>query len=48
MDWLGDRFSEEQKLTLLKVDPRGIGKVDSSAAGFEIISVSKIDRILSR
>ncbi len=46
MNWLGDRFSEEQKLTLLKVDPRGVSrdpKVDNSAAGFEIISVSKID-----
>ncbi len=43
MNWLGDRFSEEEKLTLLKVDPRGVGEVDSSAAGFEVISMSKID-----
>ena len=43
MNWLGDRFGEEEKLTLLKVDPRGVGEVDSSAAGFEAISISKID-----
>ena len=43
MNWLGDRFGEEEKLTLLKVDPRGVGEVDSSAAGFEVVSTSKID-----
>ena len=43
MNWLGYRFSEEEKLTLLKVDPRGVGEVDSSAAGFEVTSMSKID-----
>ena len=43
MNWLGDRFGEEEKLTLLKVDPRGVGEVDSSAAGFEVVSTSKIN-----
>jgi hypothetical protein len=43
MNWLGERFGEEEKLTLLKVDPRGVGEVDSSAAGFEVTSMSKIN-----
>ena len=43
MNWLGDRFGEEEKLTLLKVDPRGVGEVDNSAAGYEVVSTSKID-----
>ena len=43
MNWLGDRFGEEVRLTLLKIDPRGVGEVDSSAAGFEVVSTSKID-----
>jgi len=43
MNWLGDRFSEEEKLTLLKIDPRGVGEVDNSAAGYEVVSTSKID-----
>ena len=43
MNWLGDRFDEDEPLTLLKVDPRGVGEVDSSCAGFEVTSVSKID-----
>lgn len=43
MNWLGDRFGEEARLTLLKVDPRGVDEVDSTAAGFEVVSTSKID-----
>ena len=43
MNWLGDRFDEEESLTLLKVDALGIDEVDSSAAGFEVVSTSKID-----
>ena len=43
MNWLGDRFGEEEKLTLLRVDPRGVGEVDNSAAGYEVVSTSKID-----
>ena len=43
MNWLGDRFDEEASLTLLKVDGAGIDEVDSSAAGFEVVSTSKID-----
>ena len=43
MNWLGDRFDEEESLTLLKVDGPGVDEVDSSAAGFEVVSTSKID-----
>ena len=43
MNWLGDRFGEEEKLTLLKVDAGGVGELNNNAAGFEIISKSDID-----
>ena len=39
MNWLGDRFPEDARLDLLKVDVEGVVERDTfSAAGFEIIS----------
>jgi len=43
MNWLGDRFDEDEPLTLLRVDSAGAGELDTdSAAGFEAISKTGI------
>jgi len=43
MNWLGDRFDEDDPLTLLRVDSAGVGELDTdSAAGFEAISRTTI------
>ena len=43
MNWLGDRFDEEEKLTLLKIDPNGVDELfDDAIAGFEVVSKSDI------
>ena len=43
MNWLGDRFDEDEPLTLLRVDSDGVGEIDTeSAAGFEAISRAAI------
>ena len=43
MNWLGDRFPEDARLTLLRVDPAGVSKRDTfAAAGFEVISKKPI------
>jgi hypothetical protein len=43
MNWLGDRFDEDEPLTLLRVDSAGVGELDAgSAAGFEAISKTAI------
>jgi len=43
MNWLGDRFDEDDPLTLLRVDSAGVGELDTdSAAGFEAISRTAI------
>ncbi len=42
-NWLGDRFDEEEKLTLLKIDPNGVDELfDDAIAGFEVVSKSDI------
>ena len=42
MNWLGDRFDEDEELTLLKIDSTGIKKTEQGAA-YEIISKEKIE-----
>ena len=43
MGWLGERFSEDDPLTLLRVDSAGVGELDTdSAAGFEAVSRTAI------
>ena len=43
MNWLGDRFDEDEPLTLLRVDGAGVEELDTDAAsGFEAISKTTI------
>ena len=43
MGWLGDKFDEDDPLTLLRVDSAGVGELDTdSAAGFEAVSRTAI------
>ena len=43
MNWFGDRFDEDEPLTLLRVDSAGTGELDTdSAAGFEVVSKTAI------
>ena len=43
MNWLGDRFGEDEPLTLLRVDAAGVEELDTDAAsGFEAISKTTI------
>ena len=44
MNWLGDRFDEDEELVLIKVDDRYVDEVSSDAAGYEVISKKAIPK----
>lgn len=44
MNWLGDRFDEDEDLVLIKVDGSYVDEVSSDAAGYEIISKKNIPK----
>lgn len=44
MNWLGDRFDEDEELVLIKVDDRYVDEVSSDAAGYEVISKKDIPK----
>ena len=42
MNWLGDRFEEDEELVLIRVDSRFVDEVSEKAAGYEVISKKDI------
>jgi GNAT superfamily N-acetyltransferase len=44
MNWLGDRFDEDEELVLIKVDGDKVVDRSSSAAGYEVISTKDIPK----
>jgi len=43
MNWLGDRFDEDEDLTMLKVDSSGVTSTSQKNAEYEIIANNKIE-----
>ena len=42
MNWLGDRFDEDEELVVIKVDSRFVQNRSELAAGFEVTSKNDI------